>query len=78
MPEWFAPKRRGFGSGSPIAWQGWVVMALFIGITVASTQIFKDKPLIMFSIIVPVAALFLLVAAKTTKGGWHWRSGDRK
>ncbi|MEY4953243.1 MAG: hypothetical protein RL299_1667, partial [Pseudomonadota bacterium] len=24
---WFAPKRLGYGSGWPIAWQGWAMMA---------------------------------------------------
>ena len=26
-PDWFAPKRYGYGSGMPIAWQGWVLSA---------------------------------------------------
>ena len=25
-PEWFAAKRYGYGSGLPIAWQGWAVI----------------------------------------------------
>lgn len=24
---WFAPKRYGYGSGLPIAWQGWALLA---------------------------------------------------
>src|SRR4030095_11321939 len=75
MPDWFAPKRHGFGSGRRMALQGWLALASFIGITVPSAQAFKDKPLIMGSIMVPVSALFILVAAKPTRGGWRWRQG---
>ena len=28
-PEWFAPKRYGYGSGLPISWQGWAVLLGF-------------------------------------------------
>lgn len=77
MPEWFGPKSYGIGC-RPVSWQGWLVMALFIGIAIASTQFFKDKPLILASILVPATALFLLVAIKTSSGGCGWRWGGRK
>ena len=29
---WFAAKRFGYGAGLPIAWQGWLVVALYLGV----------------------------------------------
>ena len=34
-PEWFAPKRYGYGSGLPISWQGWAVTIAFVAIVVS-------------------------------------------
>ncbi len=75
-PEWFAPKRYGFGSGMPIAWQGWVVLAAFFVITAAATAAFAERPLIFASILVPAVAILLIITARTTRGGWRWRWGE--
>ena len=75
MPEWFAPKRFGFGCGYPIAWQGWALSALLTGIVTLAAILFADRLLVLLSIILQATALFMLVAARTTRGGWHWRNG---
>ena len=75
-PEWFANKRHGFGSGLPIAWQGWVVMAAFFAIAAAAAFTFAERPLILVSILVPATIVLLVINARTTRGGWHWRWGD--
>ena len=77
MAEWFAPKRYGLGCGLPISWQGWLVSALFVAVMLGSTLMFADRPLVILSIVLPATALFLLIAAKTTRGGWRWRWGER-
>lgn len=77
-PEWFAPKRYGYGSGLPIAWQGWTLLLGYLAITLGLSFIVADRPLIFFSLFVPLTFLFMLVAAKTTKGGWRWRNGDER
>ncbi|WP_309661403.1 hypothetical protein [Sphingomonas sp.] len=74
-PEWFAPKRYGLGSGMPIAWQGWVVLAAFFAITAGATAVFARQPLILASILVPAVAILLVITARTTRGGWRWRWG---
>lgn len=74
-PEWFAPKRYGYGSGLPIAWQGWVALLAYLAIVIGASIRLAGAPIALLGIIVPATALFILVTAKTTKGGWRWRWG---
>lgn len=74
-PEWFAPKRYGLGSGLPISWQGWAVTGGYSALIIASVALLKDNPLALFSVAVPATVLLMVVAAKTTRGGWRWRWG---
>jgi hypothetical protein len=75
-PEWFEPKRYGMGTGRPITWQGW---ALTIGYAIFAIGIcvrFKDGPLQMIAALIPITAVFLVISARTTRGGWRWRWGN--
>jgi hypothetical protein len=76
-PEWFAPKRYGFGCGMPISWQGWAITIAFIAIAFATALLFGKKPLIMSAILVPATATLIVITAKTTRGGWRWRWGNK-
>jgi hypothetical protein len=75
-PEWFAPKRYGFGSGLPIAWQGWAITLGFMAIAFATALFFSKRPLIIFAILVPAVVMLMVITARTTRGGWRWRWGD--
>lgn len=78
-PEWFAPKRYGIGAGQPIAWQGWIVLGLFIAaITVAGLALLPDHWWLYAWTIVVATAVLTLIAARTTKGGWRWRWGEKE
>ena len=46
-PEWFAPKRYGFGSGMPISWQGWAVTLGFIAIGLLLKEVTVAKVMAM-------------------------------
>lgn len=74
-PEWFAPKRFGYGAGLPISWQGWVLLAAFLAICFAVSAFFKDQILVTLAIMVPLVATFIVIVARTTRGGWRWRWG---
>jgi hypothetical protein len=76
-PEWFAPKRYGYGAGLPIAWQGWALTIGFIAITVAAAVLLAKRPLVFLALLTPLLLLFTLICARTTKGGWRWRWGRR-
>ena len=75
-PEWFAPKRYGYGSGLPLTWQGWAILIGFLGITFADALLFATRPIVLFAILIPVTVALMVVTARTTRGGWRWRWGE--
>ena len=53
-PQWFAPKRYGYGAGLPISWQGWAVTVAFIALGVHDgADFFGDRPVVVFAIADP-------------------------
>jgi len=77
-PEWFSAKRYGYGTALPISWQGWLVTAIYFIVVIGAAFLFARRAVILLSIIFPATAIFLVVAARTTKGGMRWRwGGDR-
>ena len=76
-PEWFAPKRYGYGSGLPIAWQGWALLSAYMAIVGLATWLLSAVPIALFAVTISATFLLLLIAARTTRGGWRWRRGDR-
>ena len=77
-PEWFAPKRYGFGAGLPISWQGWALTIAFIAIAWGSVFLLRDRPGVVVAVLAPLTIIFTIIAAKTTRGGWHWRWGKKE
>ena len=75
-PKWFAPKRFGYGSGLPIAWQGWVLLIGFLVLTLAAALLLANQPVALIAVLAPATILLMIVCARTTRGGWHWRSGS--
>ena len=75
-PEWFAPKRYGFGAGLPISWQGWAVTLGFVAVVLCLSLLFRDQPLRLLGSLAPFIVGFIVIAARTTRGGWRWRWGD--
>ena len=74
--EWFAPKRYGYGAGLPITWQGWALTQAFVSIAATCAGVFRNKPFLIFAIMIPILTVFLVICARTTKGGWRWRWGE--
>jgi len=75
-PEWFAPKRYGLGSGWPIAWQGWAVLAAFLALIGIALLLFGPDDPRGLAIALPAVAALMLVSALPTRGGWRWRWGE--
>jgi hypothetical protein len=76
-PEWFAAKRYGYGAGLPIAWQGWVLLGAYMAILGLAVWLLANVPIALFAVAISATFLLLLIAARTTRGGWRWRWGDR-
>jgi hypothetical protein len=74
-PEWFTPKRYGYGSGLPIRWQGWALMLGFIAFATFLSARLAGQPLKLFALLTPLTIVLMVIAAKTTRGGWRWRWG---
>jgi hypothetical protein len=75
-PEWFAPKRYGYGA-TPITWQGWALTIGFAAIAIGLSVRFAHRPLQLFEIMAPLIIAFSVISARTTRGGWRWRWGER-
>jgi hypothetical protein len=76
-PEWFAPKRYGYGAGLPISWQGWALTIGFVALIIPLSVVLRDRPAAMIAAIIPPTAAFVVICAITTRGGWRWRWGEK-
>ena len=78
-PEWFAPKRLGWGAGLPIAWQGWALIGAMTLITTLAAVFLAPRSVLAFvSVVLPALIIFTWVTAQTTRGGWRWRWGNKE
>jgi hypothetical protein len=75
--EWFAAKRYGYGAGLPIAWQGWALTIGYVLLIVLAAPLLRSSWIAFGSIVVTLTLLFTIIAARTTRGGWRWRWGNR-
>jgi len=50
---------------------GLVILAATAGV------VFVNKPLVFVAIMIALTVLFSTIAAKTTRGGWRWRWGEK-
>jgi hypothetical protein len=75
-PEWFEPKRFGYGSGMPIAWQGWAILLGFFAMAFAAAYFLHGRLVVLVAVILPLCLALGLITARTTRGGWRWRWGS--
>ena len=72
---WFPAKRYGWGWGLPTAWQGWVVMLVFIALLVmGAIWLPPPRELLAFLIYTAVlwAALLAVCWIKGEPPRWRW------
>jgi uncharacterized membrane protein YhaH (DUF805 family) len=76
---WFPAKRYGWGWGVPCAWQGWVVLAVWVALLCATTFLMmpRHSALWIVSLVVLVAALLVVCFVKGEKPRWRWGDSDR-
>ena len=76
---WFAAKRYGWGWGLPLTWQGWVVLASFLGLVVTGVFVFPpERELISFVVYVAVLSIGLVGICwlKGEPPRWRWGGED--
>lgn len=78
---WFAAKRYGIGAGRPITWQGWALLASYLGLLAGLRRLAVHAPggtrLAALAVLLICTALVLLVIHRRTEGGWQWRWGRK-
>ncbi len=70
---WFLPKRYGYGSGLPIAWQGWAMVLLHVAAIIGGSLLLVRQPAAMIAWALVIGLLPLPLYASKTRGGWKWR-----
>ncbi|WP_265587545.1 hypothetical protein [Sphingomicrobium arenosum] len=74
---WFYAKRYGYGAGWPRSWQGWVVLVLYLSSALAAALLLAESSMIAFiAVMAALTGAFLIIAKRTTTGGWKWRMGE--
>jgi hypothetical protein len=75
---WFPAKRYGWGWGLPSAWQGWVVLILFIMLMAFGAVLFPpDRHGISYGLFVCLCSLLLFVVCWWKGEPPRWRWGGR-
>ena len=77
-PEWFAPKRYGYGVGLPISWQGWALTFGLVAMAILIAVSLSNRPIAFIAAMVPLLTAFIVIAHWTTRGGWRWRWGEEE
>ena len=73
-PIWFAAKRYGWGWGLPVAWQGWVVLVVWLVIVMSVSLFLAGRSWGEFAAFMLLMAM-LLVGVCYAKGEpprWRW------
>jgi hypothetical protein len=74
-PAWFAPKRYGFGA-VPVTWQGWALTLGFVALLVAASRLLHYCWIAFASVAAILIVTFIVITARTTRGGLRWRWGE--
>jgi hypothetical protein len=75
--DWFAPKRFGYGAGLPISWQGWALLLGYLALLGLAGFLLPVTIIGYASVVTMLTAVFIVIVARTTRGGWRWRWGEK-
>jgi hypothetical protein len=77
---WFPAKRYGWGWGIPSSWQGWLVLAVFVGLLVVGSFLFPIRTELGPYLAYVAVLSGLLVGVCWLKGEpprWRWGGDER-
>jgi len=72
---WFPAKKYGWGWGLPTAWQGWLIMVLYICLIISCVYFFPpDNQSVLFFLSVTVLTVLLIIICliKGEPPKWRW------
>jgi hypothetical protein len=74
---WFHAKRYGWGWGLPAPWQGWVILAVWLGVLLLISIWVAPRSLALSYVFLAALSVGLIAVchAKGEPPRWHW--GDR-
>jgi len=78
---WFPAKKYGIGWGLPVTWQGWLVLALYLILTISGIWYLDNTGHGLFAIVYALLTTAIFVWICWIKGeppGWRWGEGRRK
>jgi hypothetical protein len=77
---WFPAKNYGWGWGAPVKWQGWFVLAVWLGFVLAAGVYFRPRlhRVAFFTSVAVATALLVVVAAVKGEKPLAWRWGKKK
>ena len=71
---WFAVKRFGYGVGLPTAWEGWLVLFLYVAAVVSSALLLPAPASMGLFILFTAAVLYICYVRSDDE--WRWRGGE--
>lgn len=75
---WFRAKRYGWGWGLPTAWQGWVALAVHLGLVLLGLYLFPpNKAFASFIVYAAIVSALFFGVAYLKGEPLRWRWGDR-
>ena len=80
---WFKQRRFGFGA-TPVTWQGWVFVLVFLVVVLGCMSLVMlagsyNSPAGAIAALIGILAalaVMMVVGWRKTEGGWRWRWGD--
>lgn len=71
-PYWFYAKWYGWGWGLPATWQGWLVVAVWIGLIFAAVQFAPDRMKLPVILILTIALIIVVAFKGERPVKWRW------
>lgn len=71
---WFPVKRFGYGVGFPIAWQGWLVLALYAATLLVAGSLLSTPAFVISAF--PLTAAVIYISYVRSDGEWRYRNGE--
>jgi hypothetical protein len=70
---WFRAKSRGCGTGLPIVWEGWLLLALHVALITGVGLALQGRPMTMTIAMILAGLAPMPIYRAKTEGGWRWR-----